>query len=93
MLKYPYKNKEEKGMDSLVFRIARKVCLLAFGTNIFIHAVIGASTVNGIVKGSLSMGVMLILLVILSRYDLNHRITKSRKKRQKIKDEGDDQDE
>ena len=37
-------------MDSWVFQIARKICIIAFGANIFIHAIIGASTANGILN-------------------------------------------
>lgn len=68
-------------MDSWVFQIARKICIIAFGANIFIHAIIGASTANGILKGSLSMIIMLILLVIFSKCDLKHRVNKNKKNR------------
>lgn len=70
-------------MDSWIFQIARKICIIAFGANIFIHAIIGASAANGIVKGALSMTIMLILLFVLSKQDLKHRIGKSKKKRRK----------
>lgn len=68
-------------MDSWIFRVARKICIIAFGSNIFIHAVIGASATNGLVKGVLSMGAMLILLFILSYSDLKCKVKKSRNKR------------
>lgn len=68
-------------MDSWIFRIARKVCILAFAGNIFIHAIVGASASNGIVKGTISMLVMLVLLVIMSKEDLKRRVGQSRKKR------------
>lgn len=68
-------------MDSWIFKIARKVCILAFAGNIFIHAVVGASEADGVVKGTISMFVMLMLLIILSKEDLKHRIGKDRKKR------------
>lgn len=71
-------------MDSWIFKIARKICIVAFGADIFIHAIIGASAANGIIKGTLSMVLMLMLLIILSKKDLKHRIGKSRKKRKKF---------
>lgn len=70
-------------MNSWGFRVARKICIIGFGANIFIHAVIGASTINGTIKGSLSMLATLVLLIILSANDLKHRIKKSRKTRKK----------
>lgn len=69
-------------MDSWIFKVARKICIIAFGANIFIHAVIGASAAIGIVKGALSMSAMLGLLVLLSWSDLKRRINGSRRKRQ-----------
>lgn len=68
-------------MDSWGFKAARKVCIAAFGADIFIHALIGASVINGIAKGALSMAAMLLLLVVLSAYDRKCRVKKSRKKR------------
>lgn len=68
-------------MDSWIFQVARKICIVAFGADIFIHAIIGASAANGIIKGTLSMVVMLALLVLLSGQDLRRRIGKSRKER------------
>lgn len=80
-------------MDSWIFKIAHKICIVVFGANIFIHAIIGASAANGIVKGTLSMIFMLILLVVLSGQDLKHRVRKSKKNRksagQKNVHEGD----
>lgn len=76
-------------MDSWIFRVARKICIIAFGSNIFIHAVIGASTANGLVKGTLSMLIMLALLFILSYSDLRHKVKQSRDKRKK-KSKGED---
>lgn len=70
-------------MDSWIFRVARKICIIAFGSDIFIHAVIGASAADGLIKGTLSMGVMLILLFILSYSDLRHKVKQSRDKRKK----------
>lgn len=70
-------------MDSWIFKVARKICIIAFGANIFIHAVIGASAVSGAIKGTLSMGVMLVLLFILSANDLKRKVKKSKKKRKK----------
>ena len=77
-------------MDSWIFQVAPKICIIAFGSNIFIHAVIGASAANGFVKGTLSMGVMLILLFILSYSDLKHKVKQSRDKRKK-KSKGDNE--
>lgn len=68
-------------MDSWIFKIARKICIFTFAGNIFIHAIVGASMADGIVKGTTSMLVMLVLLVILSKEDLKHRVGKNRKKR------------
>lgn len=68
-------------MDSWIFRTARKICLFAFGANIFVHAIIGACSINGITKGTLSMAAMLVLLIILSRDDLKRKVSGSRKKR------------
>ncbi len=75
-------------MDSWIFQTARKVCVIVFGADIFIHAVIGASTVSGFVKGTASMVIMLGLLVILSAQDLKRRVGKSRKSRKVKKKEG-----
>lgn len=74
---------KETVMDSWIFQIARKICMVAFGANIFIHAIIGASAVDGIVKGTLSMGAMLLLLFVLSGQDLKRRIGKGKKKKKK----------
>lgn len=70
-------------MDSWIFKVARKICILGFAANIFIHAIIGASTINGVVKGTLSMVVMLLLLAVLSANDMKYKIKKSREKRKK----------
>lgn len=70
-------------MDSWIFKVARKICILGFAANIFIHAVIGASMVNGIAKGTLSMVAMLLLLAVLSAKDMKHKIKKSKEKRKK----------
>lgn len=69
-------------MDGQLFKILKKVCLFLFAGDIFVHAVIGASAVNGLVKGSLSMGVMLALILVLQRADRSREIKKNRKKRQ-----------
>lgn len=74
-------------MDSWIFKIARKICILAFAGNIFIHAVVGASAADGVVKGTISMFVMLVLLIVLSKEDLRHRVGKNRKKR-KLEEKG-----
>lgn len=71
-------------MDSWIFKVARKVCIAVFASDIFIHAVVGASSVNGVVKGTLSMVVMLVMLAVLSRCDLKHKVKESRKERQKL---------
>lgn len=70
-------------MDSWIFQTARKICIVAFGVNIFVHAVIGASAANGIIKGTLSMVAMLLLMFVLSYKDLKRRVNKSKKKRTK----------
>lgn len=85
-------------MDSWIFKIARKICITAFAGDIFIHAVVGASTVNGVIKGTLSMLLMLILLIVLSKQDLKHRVGKSKSKRKKresveLLNEGDNNNE
>ncbi len=69
-------------MDRQIFKILRKVCLFLFAGDIFVHALVGASAINGILKGSVSMGIMLVLLIILSRAGQGHKIRKNRKKRQ-----------
>lgn len=76
-------------MDSWIFKVARKICIIAFGSNIFIHAIIGASATNGLIKGALSMVIMLALLFILSYGDMKHKVKQSRGKRKK-KIKGDD---
>lgn len=68
-------------MGSWVFRTARKICLIVFGADIFVHAVIGACSINGIMKGTLSMITMLVLLIVLSKDDLKRKVSESRKKR------------
>lgn len=70
-------------MDGQLFKILKKVCLFLFTGDIFVHAVIGASAMNGLVKGSISMGAMLVLIIILSRVGTNREIKKNRKRRQK----------
>lgn len=74
-------------MDSWIFKTARRVCIIAFGVDIFIHACVGASMINGVVKGTASMLIMLVLLGILSESDVRHRVWKSRKKRQQEEDD------
>lgn len=74
---------EEKDMDSFVFRIVRRVCIVLFSANIFIHAVIGASSINGVLKGTLSMLAMLFLLWLLSKDDIRQRVKKDREERKK----------
>lgn len=75
-------------MDSWIFQVARKICIIAFGSNIFIHAVIGASATNGLIKGTLSMVLMLALLAILSYGDLKRRVRKGRDRRKKKEEKG-----
>lgn len=70
-------------MDGLYFKILKKICLFLFAGDIFVHAVIGASAVNGIVRGGISMSVMLILVIILNRLDRDNKVKKNRKKRQR----------
>lgn len=70
-------------MDGLYFKILKKICLFLFAGDIFAHAVIGASAINGIIKGGISMSVMLILIIILNRIDRNNKIKRNRKDRQK----------
>lgn len=70
-------------MDGLYFKILKKICLFLFAGDIFVHAVIGASAINGIIKGGISMSVMLILIIILNRIDRNNKMKKNRKERQK----------
>lgn len=48
--------------------------------DIFAHALIGASAVNGILKGSVSMLVMLILIIALLHTGKKREIQKFRKK-------------
>lgn len=69
-------------MGSWIFRTARRVCMAAFAADIFIHAVIGASTINGAVRGTLSMLAMLALLAVLSRNDASTKVKKDRHRRQ-----------
>lgn len=67
-------------MDEQIFRILKKICLLLFMGDIFAHALIGASAVNGILKGSVSMLVMLILIIVLLHTGKKREIQKFRKK-------------
>lgn len=67
-------------MDGQIFRILKKICLLLFMGDIFAHALIGASAVNGILKGSVSMLVMLILIIALLHTGKKREIQKFRKK-------------
>lgn len=67
-------------MDRQIFRILKKICLLLFMGDIFAHALIGASAVNGILKGSVSMLVMLILIIALLHTGKKREIQKFRKK-------------
>lgn len=73
-------------MDSWIFKIARKVCIVAFAGDIFIHAILGASAANGIIKGTISMLIMLVLLIVLSKEDLKHNVRKSRTKRKRFEE-------
>lgn len=67
-------------MDGQIFRILKKICLLLFMGDIFAHALIGASAVNGILKGSVSMLVMLILIIVLLHTGKKREIQKFCKK-------------
>lgn len=69
-------------MDGQLFKILKRICLFLFVGDIFVHAVIGASMVNGLVKGTVSMGIMMVLIIILSRAEQDHEIKKNRRKRQ-----------
>lgn len=79
-------------MDSWIFKIARKICIFAFAGNIFIHAVVGASAADGVVKGTVSMFIMLVLLILLSKEDLRHRVGRNRKKRKLEEKDGKNND-
>ena len=67
-------------MDGQIFRILKKICLLLCMGDIFAHALIGASAVNGILKGFVSMLVMLILIIVLLHTGKKREIQKFRKK-------------
>lgn len=57
--------------------------MFLFTGNILVHAVIGASMTNGLIKGTISMLVMLILVVAIARADQGNEVKKNRKNRQK----------
>lgn len=63
-------------MDGQIFRVLKKICLFLFAGDIFVHAIVGASIINGMLAGTLSMGAMLLLII------RKRRIKKDRKKRQ-----------
>lgn len=69
-------------MDGQIFRVLKKICLFLFAGDIFVHAIVGASIINGMLAGTLSMGVMLLLIIVISNADRKRRIKKDRKKRQ-----------
>lgn len=69
-------------MDGRIFRILRKICLFLFAGDIIVHAIIGASLINGVVMGSFSMVAMLMLIIVISNTDRKRRIRKDKKKRQ-----------
>lgn len=59
-------------MNGKFSNAVRKTGIFICMSNLFIHSVIGASTINGIVKGSGSMLLTLILIIILSRVGHKH---------------------
>lgn len=63
-------------MDGQIFRVLKKICLFLFAGDIFVHAIVSASIINGMLAGTLSMGAMLLLII------RKRRIKKDRKKRQ-----------
>lgn len=67
-------------MDKKTFDILKRICLLLFAGNIFAHAVVGASVIEGTFTGTVSMVIMLILIIILYRSEKKHRIKKHKKK-------------
>ena len=69
-------------MDGQIFRVLKKICLFLFAGDIFVHAIVGASIINGMLAGTLSMGAMLLLIILISNADRKRRIKKDRKKRQ-----------
>lgn len=84
-------------MDSWIFKVARKICIVAFAANIFIHAIIGASAANGIIKGTVSMVIMLLLLAVLFLSDSKYKIGRKKKKKKKsagpkISNKGDEKE-
>lgn len=70
-------------MDGHIFTIIRRLCLLLFVGDIFVHACIGASIADGMIKGSASMLGMLALAVLLVYHDRKSTLRKDRKNRQK----------
>lgn len=68
-------------MDKKIFGILKKICLLLFAGDIFAHAIVGASMIEGAITGTVSMTVMLALIVILYKADKKSRIKKAEKKR------------
>lgn len=69
-------------MDGQIFRVLKKICLFLFAGDIFVHAIVSASIINGMLAGTLSMGAMLLLIILISNADRKRRIKKDRKKRQ-----------
>ena len=67
-------------MDKKTFGILKRICLLLFAGNIFAHAVVGASIIEGTFTGIISMVVMLVLIIILYRSEKKQRIKKHKKK-------------
>lgn len=59
-------------MNGKFSNAVRKTGMFICMSNLFIHAVIGAITVNGIIKGFVSMLLTLMLIIILSRVGHKH---------------------
>lgn len=59
-------------MNGKFSNAVRKIGIFICMSNLFIHSVIGASTVNGVIEGSGSMPLTLILIIILSRVGHKH---------------------
>lgn len=38
-------------MDGQIFRVLKKICLFLFAGDIFVHAIVGASIINGMLAG------------------------------------------
>lgn len=54
-------------MDSRIFKVLKNICMFLFVSDMFVHAVIGASLINGFIKGTASMSVMLVLIITISK--------------------------